>query len=228
MFPLVVEVSGAESSRANSPKHKRRVDVALQLFFWCRKPICFRLILQIHLLQQTRPSISLLFSLDCCLEAISVYVRQKTMKLVSRSLSRDFILARLVPSTRLPVSLATNTRFSSVFFTRNYRQLSTHTSTLTMPPPPKRKWPRGRGGGGGGDRSNGAPTTPGNPAAPRSTMGQQPKRPKVEDAQQKVDTVDVRQMYSTSAGDAAPKPFSDLKNKLHPALLEGLDKMGFE
>jgi ATP-dependent RNA helicase MSS116 len=59
-------------------------------------------------------------------------------------------------------------------------------------------------------------------------MGQQPKRPKVEDAQQKVDTVDVRQMYSTSAGDAAPKPFSDLKNKLHPALLEGLDKMGFE
>jgi ATP-dependent RNA helicase MSS116 len=60
-------------------------------------------------------------------------------------------------------------------------------------------------------------------------MAQQPKRPRVEDTQPKSEAgVDVRQMYSTAAGDAAPKPFSDLKNKLHPALLKGLDKMGFE
>ncbi|CAN9100630.1 unnamed protein product [Alternaria alternata] len=97
-----------------------------------------------------------------------------------------------------------------------------------MSAPPKRKWPRGRGGGGGGDRANGAPGRSG-PTNPRSTMSQQPKRPRVEDSQAKAETgVDVRQMYSTAAGDAAPKPFSDLKNKLNPALLNGLDKMGFE
>jgi ATP-dependent RNA helicase MSS116 len=41
-------------------------------------------------------------------------------------------------------------------------------------------------------------------------------------------SVAVKQMYSTAAGDAAPKPFSDLKDKLHPGLLLGLEKMGFE
>jgi ATP-dependent RNA helicase MSS116 len=60
-------------------------------------------------------------------------------------------------------------------------------------------------------------------------MSQQPKRPRVENTQPKVEgTVDVRQMYSTAAGDAAPKPFAELKGKLHPGLLDGLDKMGFE
>ncbi|KAH7338524.1 ATP-dependent RNA helicase MSS116 mitochondrial precursor [Pyrenochaeta sp. MPI-SDFR-AT-0127] len=92
------------------------------------------------------------------------------------------------------------------------------------PPPPKRKWPRRNGG----DRSNGAPTAA-TPTTPRSSAAQQPKRPKVEDTmQQPIDTVDVRQMYSTAAGDAAPKPFSDLKNRLHKGLLDGLEKMGFE
>jgi ATP-dependent RNA helicase MSS116 len=97
-------------------------------------------------------------------------------------------------------------------------------------PPPKRKWPRGRGGGGrgGGDRATGANTTTG-PASPRPAMGQQPKRPRVENAAPKPEgTVDVRQMYSTAAGDAAPKPFSELKGKLNQGLLDGLDKMGFE
>ena len=93
-----------------------------------------------------------------------------------------------------------------------------------MPPPPKRKWPRPKGG----DRSNGA-STPNPPTTPRAAIAQQPKRPKVEDTLAKpVDTVDVRQMYSTAAGDAAPKPFSDLQSKLHKGLLDGLDKMGFE
>ena len=60
-------------------------------------------------------------------------------------------------------------------------------------------------------------------------MSQQPKRPKMEDTQPKPDArVDVRQMYSTAAGEAAPKPFSELKNRLHKGLLDGLDKMGFE
>ncbi|CAA9957980.1 ATP-dependent RNA helicase MSS116 mitochondrial precursor [Pyrenophora teres f. maculata] len=98
-----------------------------------------------------------------------------------------------------------------------------------MPPPPKRKWPRGRGGGGGGgDRTNGT-ATQGGSTNPRSTIAQQPKRPKMEDAQPKPEGgVDVRQMYSTAAGDAAPKPFSELKDKLNKGLLDGLDKMGFE
>ncbi|KAF1935884.1 ATP-dependent RNA helicase MSS116 mitochondrial precursor [Clathrospora elynae] len=96
------------------------------------------------------------------------------------------------------------------------------------PPPPKRKWPRGRGGGGGSERTSGA-STPTTQSTPRSTMAQQPKRPKVEDTQPKAEgTVDVKQMYSTAAGDAAPKPFSDLKDKLNKGLLDGLEKMGFE
>ena len=152
------------------------------------------------------------------------------MKLVSRSLTpHTFALARLVPSR---LSLATNTRYSRISVVPltlshrlHTRPLSTQLST--MPPPPKRKWPRGRGGGGG-DRTNGTPTQ-GGPTNPRSTMAQQPKRPKMEDAQPKPEGgVDVRQMYSTAAGDAAPKPFSELKDKLNTGLLDGLDKMGFE
>ncbi|KAI1522687.1 SrmB Superfamily II DNA and RNA helicase [Pyrenophora tritici-repentis] len=51
----------------------------------------------------------------------------------------------------------------------------------------------------------------------------------MEDAQPKPEGgVDVRQMYSTAAGDAQPKPFSELKDKLNKGLLDGLDKMGFE
>jgi ATP-dependent RNA helicase MSS116 len=93
-----------------------------------------------------------------------------------------------------------------------------------MPPPPKRKWPnRPRGGGGGANGS-----APGTPTTPRSTVSQQPKRPKVEDAAPKAEGVDVKQMYSTSAGDASAKPFSELSGKLDKSLLDGLDKMGFE
>ena len=163
-----------------------------------------------------------------------MYVRMKIMKLVSHSFSsRPFALARLIPSR---LSLATNTKHSRistvVSLTLNHSQNRLYTQfpaqLSVMSAPPKRKWPRGRGGGGGGDRANGAPAR-GGPTNPRSTMSQQPKRPRVEDTQPKPETgVDVRQMYSTAAGDAAPKPFSDLKNKLHPALLNGLDKMGFE
>lgn len=60
-------------------------------------------------------------------------------------------------------------------------------------------------------------------------MAQQPKRPKVEDGTPKPEgTVDVKQMYSTSAGGEAAKPFSALSGRLDKALLDGLDKMGFE
>ncbi|KAI4663519.1 uncharacterized protein J4E78_003935 [Alternaria triticimaculans] len=127
---------------------------------------------------------------------------------------------------------------STIPFTPNRTQHRQYTSlpapVTDMSAPPKRKWTRGGrgggrggGGGGGGDRTNGTPGR--GPANPRSAMSQQPKRPRVEDTLPKPDAgVDVRQMYSTAAGDAAPKPFADLKNKLHPALLNGLDKMGFE
>jgi hypothetical protein len=165
-----------------------------------------------------------------------VYVRMKTMKLVSRSLlSHPIVLARLLPTRP---SLATNTRYSrtsTVSLTlnhrqhHNYSQLPAQDSAMSGPPP-KRKWPRGRGGGGrgGGDRTNGANPNMG-PAAPSPAMGQQPKRPRVESTQPMAEgTVDVKAMYSTSAGDAAPKPFSELKGKLHQGLLDGLDKMGFE
>lgn len=101
-----------------------------------------------------------------------------------------------------------------------------------MPPPPKRKWRKPQG-----DRLNGAASvsSPSTPTTPRSTIAQQPKRPKVEDAVGKgegtvgaIGTVDVKQMYSTAAGDAQAKPFSALSGTLDKALLAGLDKMGFE
>lgn len=92
-----------------------------------------------------------------------------------------------------------------------------------MPPPPKRKWHRPRTNG----TANGS--GPGTPTTPLNTVAQQPKRPKVDDAVPKAEgTVDVKQMYSTSAGNASAKPFSDLSGKLDKALLDGLDKMGFE
>lgn len=151
--------------------------------------------------------------------------------LVSRPL-RPVALARLVPSR---LSLVTHTRLSCIStspFTlcNKHHTLQRTQQPSNMPPPPKRKWPRGRGGGGGGggDRANGGAATSGT-STPRSTMAQQPKRPKMEDTQTKADTgVDVRQMYTTAAGDAAPKPFSELKDRLHKGLLDGLDKMGFE
>ncbi|KAF2031361.1 ATP-dependent RNA helicase MSS116, mitochondrial [Setomelanomma holmii] len=92
-----------------------------------------------------------------------------------------------------------------------------------MPAPPnKRKFYRP-------NRANGAAngSTPNTPTTP--IIAQLPKRPRVEDAAAKVEgTVDVKQMYSTSAGDASAKPFSELSGVLDKALLDGLDKMGFE
>lgn len=158
----------------------------------------------------------------------------KIIELVSLSRPlRPVAVAGLVPSR---LCLVTHTRFSGVstasltFYNRHHTQRQTQLPT--MPPPPKRKWPRGRGGGGAGggaaDRANGGASTPGT-STPRFSMSQQPKRPKMEDTQPKPDArVDVRQMYSTAAGEAAPKPFSELKNRLHKGLLDGLDKMGFE
>lgn len=95
-----------------------------------------------------------------------------------------------------------------------------------MPPPPKRKWHRPRGANGAPGNGTGNPATANNARAPFS---QQPKRPKVEEmAAQDVGPVDVKQMYSTSAGDATAKPFSALSGVLDKTLLNGLDKMGFE
>jgi ATP-dependent RNA helicase MSS116 len=96
-----------------------------------------------------------------------------------------------------------------------------------MPPPPKRKWRRPQG-----DRVNGAASGSSTPTTPRSTVAQQPKRPKVDDAiapgEGAIGIVNVKQMYSTAAGDAQAKPFSALSGTLDKALLDGLDKMGFE
>jgi ATP-dependent RNA helicase MSS116 len=93
-----------------------------------------------------------------------------------------------------------------------------------MPPPPnKRKFYRpNRANNGAGNGS--APNTPTTP-----TVAQQPKRPKVDDTVPKAaGTVDVKQMYSTATGEASAKPFSALSGVLDKALLDGLDKMGFE
>jgi hypothetical protein len=146
------------------------------------------------------------------------------MKLVSHSLSlRSFACSRL--ALRSPsVPLSTNTPRRSIRPALTF--IHHYSITTTMPPPPKRKWHRPRG-----DRANGAatPSTPGTSTTPRTAVAQQPKRPKVEDAMQKPEgTVDVKQMYSTSAGGATAKPFSELSGKLDKALLDGLDKMGFE
>jgi len=92
------------------------------------------------------------------------------------------------------------------------------------PPASKRKWPRRNGGGRRSD--NAMPTLPTNSS---TTLTQQIKRPKVVDLQPSTDgRMDVKQLYSTAAGAAAPKPFSDLKDKLDKVLLDSLDKMGFE
>ncbi|KAJ4400335.1 hypothetical protein N0V91_008794 [Didymella pomorum] len=91
-----------------------------------------------------------------------------------------------------------------------------------MPPPPKRKWHR--------PRPNGAP--PNNGANPHSTAAQQPKRPRTEDVKMQdvaaTAPVDVKAMYSTSAGNAEAKRFSEMKGTLDEALLNSLGKMGFE
>lgn len=147
----------------------------------------------------------------------------QTMRLVLRSCSlslRPFALARLPSRLCLPTN-TTSSRTSTLYLTTNdYRLLS----TMPGPPPPaKRKWPRRNGGA-----ANGGPT-PTTPTTPRSTVAQQPKRPKVEDTLPKpVGTIDVKQMYGTAAGGEAPRPFSDLKDKLNKGLLDGLEKMGFE
>ncbi|KAI8940615.1 hypothetical protein NX059_001887 [Plenodomus lindquistii] len=157
------------------------------------------------------------------------------MKLVSQSLSlRPFALAR--PSPRSPhpphpphLPFSTNTLSSRLFSTcHSTRLYSTPSPTPSpasaMPPPPaKRKFPRRNGPNNGG--------TPTTPTTPRTALAQQPKRPRVDaapPAAAAVVPVDVKQMYSTAAGDAAPKPFSDLKDRLNKGLLDGLDKMGFE
>jgi hypothetical protein len=142
------------------------------------------------------------------------------MKFVSRSLSlRSLACPRLV--LRLPVS--TNT--TSSIFTPLTLTLTHHystPSTMPPPPPPKRKWNRPRNNG----PANGS--APGTPTTPLTAITQQPKRPRVEDAAPKPEGIDVKQMYSTSAGDASAKPFSTLSGKLDKSLLDGLDKMGFE
>ncbi|KAJ4318737.1 hypothetical protein N0V94_004251 [Neodidymelliopsis sp. IMI 364377] len=91
-----------------------------------------------------------------------------------------------------------------------------------MPPPPKRKWNRPRPAG----------AAPNNGANLQSTVAQQQKRPKVEDAvQQNAGSngpVDVKAMYSTSSGNAEAKRFSEMAGTLDSSLLQSLDKMGFE
>lgn len=119
------------------------------------------------------------------------------------------------------VSLSTNTLrlCSRPCFTQTQTQPYSQTS-IAMPPPPKRKWNRPRPAG----------AAPGNAASPHSTATL-PKRPRTEEASKQAapsGPVDVKAMYSTSAGGAEAKPFSDMAGTLDPALLNGLDKMGFQ
>jgi ATP-dependent RNA helicase MSS116 len=117
------------------------------------------------------------------------------------------------------VSLSTNTfrLCSRPYFT----QTQPHSQTsIAMPPPPKRKWNRPRPAG----------AAPGNAASPHSTATL-PKRPRTEEASNQAapsGPVDVKAMYSTSAGSGEAKPYSDMAGTLDPALLNGLDKMGFQ
>jgi ATP-dependent RNA helicase MSS116 len=138
------------------------------------------------------------------------------MKSIPRSLStRSFAPSSL--AARLSLSTNTLRPYSTHHSLCNYRQIST-----TMPPPPKRKWHR--------PRPNGA--APNNAANPHSTVAQQPKRPKVEDVVPQnagpTGPVDVKAMYSTSAGNAEAKRFSEMAGTLDNSLLQSLDKMGFE
>jgi len=99
-----------------------------------------------------------------------------------------------------------------------------------MPPPPKRKWHPRKPNGAANGSTSAASTNPSTPTTP-SSVAQQPKRPKVGDAASKAageGAVDVKHMYSTSAGGGSAKPFAALSGTLDRALLDGLDKMGFE
>jgi ATP-dependent RNA helicase MSS116 len=101
---------------------------------------------------------------------------------------------------------------------------------MAPPLPPKRKWHPRKATNANGSASN-ASTAPGTPTTPRSTMAQQPKRPREQAAPAAEGTIgvmNVKQMYSTSAGGGEAKPFSTLSGKLDKALLDGMDKMGFE
>jgi ATP-dependent RNA helicase MSS116 len=138
------------------------------------------------------------------------------MNSIPRSLpARSFGLSNF--AARLSLSTNTLRPYSTPHFTYTHRQIST-----TMPPPPKRKWHRPRPAG----------AAPNNGANPQSTVAQQPKRPKVEDAvQQNAGSngpVDVKAMYSTSSGNAEAKRFSEMAGTLDKSLLQSLDKMGFE
>jgi hypothetical protein len=133
------------------------------------------------------------------------------MKSISRSLS----LRSSAPWLLLPTN--TFRPSSTLHLTYNYRHLST---VMPPPPPPKRKWNRPRPSGGAPNAS----------AAQQSTVAQQPKRPRVNDAPQQTEggPVDVKAMYSTAAGNAEAKKFSEMAGKLDKSLLLGLEKMGFE
>jgi hypothetical protein len=130
-----------------------------------------------------------------------------------KSISRSLPLRSFAPLFPFP----TNTFCSSstLHLTYNHRHLST-----TMPPPPKRKWNR--------PRPSGAATNA--PATQQSPAAQQPKRPRVNDGalQNEGGPIDVKAMYSTSAGNAEAKRFSEMAGKLDNTLLQGLEKMGFE
>lgn len=139
------------------------------------------------------------------------------MKRVAPSSLRPSALARLPSRLLFPTDSTASRRFttcsSSILSTIDIPSMST--------PSVNRKWPR-RNGGNGGERRRGNATS----ALPG---GLRNKRPNAVDLQPSpAEHVDVKNMYSTAAGEMAPKPFSDLKDKLNKGLLDGLDKMGFE
>ena len=141
------------------------------------------------------------------------------MKPVSQSLS-----LRSLVSSRLPLRLlpSTNSLYSRPSLLHSFT--SSYSTLNIMSQPPKRKFrPRGDRSGGGAGRGGMQQTTM------RSNVTQQPKRPKVEESLPASEgAMDLKQMYSTSAGVGEPKPWSEMNGKLDKSLLNNLDKMGFE
>lgn len=140
------------------------------------------------------------------------------MKAFSRSLSSRSLTKCSAPATPLlsvrPTSTTTTTTtaLTVTSHSRLVQQLS------TMPPRPRRK-PAYKGAHPYGNRPK---------ASDATTPAAQPSRPTPVDAPAGAETIDVKHLYSTAAGDMQPEPYSSMQGKLDPALLQGLDKMGFE
>lgn len=139
------------------------------------------------------------------------------MKFMFGTLSRRSLnqcSTSLIPQLRPQLRIPTLTPTTTTTTTTNF-------STFTMGhPQPQRKAPTGRRGGHHPYRGN---------RKPAASPAQQPNRPTIDaEMSDAPGVMDPRRLYSTAHGGEGAKEYASLAGKLDPALLEGLDRMGFK